>query len=531
MSSKTNCIKVFSTEAPLDQKQVTKRGAFKMLPIARKFCRNRRGNIGLAFALMIVPVMALTGGALDFNNAHGTKSRMQGALDAATLAGGRELQLSGDADLAWAAAQNYFDAAVSVLPDASFTSSDNKPHLTVSQGEAIDLVNRTVNLKAAAVFKPAVLPIIGISEIEIDVQNAGVLKQGTPGNNGYQNLELALMLDVTGSMGGSKITALKTSAKDLIQIVLDDGVQDEYTSKVALAPFAASVNVGSGSTYINVVTGYTAVSSLMPGLDGLPAELAVPEFAAMTPRFNSVALGFSSALVHKAHHYSNGSNQKKCNKWKKKGKWHKWNKHCKPVGPAAPVTNCVSERTGTNAYTDVAPDFNQSNTLFPNVTSSSNCPSSSATIVPLTNDQDALNDAIDDLPASGMTAGHLGVAWAWYMVSPKWASLFPVESEPAEYEGDTKKVVVLMSDGQFNKRYGGPGSATQARNLCDNMKAEGIEIFTVGFQLTDPTAQETMEYCATAPLEVHRFFADSTDELQQSYRQIGFGLKDLKLSE
>ena len=57
------------------------------------------------------------------------------------------------------------------------------------------------------------------------------------------NLEISMMLDVTGSMAGDKIVDLQVAAKDLIDIVVWDD-QSKYTSKVALAPFAPAVNVG-----------------------------------------------------------------------------------------------------------------------------------------------------------------------------------------------------------------------------------------------------------------------------------------------
>ena len=54
------------------------------------------------------------------------------------------------------------------------------------------------------------------------------------------------MLDVTGSMCTpcSKIDAAKSAAKDLIDIVIWDD-QSQFTSRVALAPFAEAVNVGT----------------------------------------------------------------------------------------------------------------------------------------------------------------------------------------------------------------------------------------------------------------------------------------------
>ena len=63
---------------------------------------------------------------------------------------------------------------------------------------------------------------------------------------GGSNVEIALMLDVTGSMCDpcTKIDAVKSAAKDLIDIVVWAD-QSQYYSRVALAPFAEAVNAGT----------------------------------------------------------------------------------------------------------------------------------------------------------------------------------------------------------------------------------------------------------------------------------------------
>ena len=287
---------------PTKLKSIVTKQSSKLHHLTRQFNGDNRGNIALMFALAALPVVALSGAAIDFNGALRVKTTMQAALDSATLAGGRELQVSGDSDLAWTAAENYFNAAVSKLDPHHFTSAAAKPKLTSTKGNSINLETNTLSLTAGATYKTALLPVIGIDDLNLTVQTAGELKQGTAGNNGYENLELVMMLDTTGSMSGSKMTALKASAKDLVQIVLGNGAQDEFTSKIALAPFAASVYVGGGSSYINLVTGYTQVASLIPGLDILPAAPAGPEFAEMTPSFSTLASGFSAHIIHQTNH-------------------------------------------------------------------------------------------------------------------------------------------------------------------------------------------------------------------------------------
>ena len=54
-------------------------------------------------------------------------------------------------------------------------------------------------------------------------------------------------------------------------------------------------------------------------------------------------------------------------------------------------------------------------------------------VQPLSTDKTMLKRRVDKLVTSGSTAGHLGTAWAWYLLSPKWGYLFPAASAPGPY--------------------------------------------------------------------------------------------------
>ncbi len=68
-------------------------------------------------------------------------------------------------------------------------------------------------------------------------------------------------------------------------------------------------------------------------------------------------------------------------------------------------------------------------------------------------DRSSLSSQIDALSAGGSTAGHIGLAWGWYLLSPNFSSILPAESQPADYEEpDVLKVVILMTDGSIIPR-------------------------------------------------------------------------------
>ena len=117
-----------------------------------------------------------------------------------------------------------------------------------------------------------------------------------------------------------------------------------------------------------------------------------------------------------------------------------------------------------------------------------------------------------------------------------------------------QKIAILMTDGEYNTQYDSNGisanygsttscpqaangcSTPQARSLCTAMKAKGITIYTVGFQLGgNQTAIDTLSQCAsppTSPLDPVKFYnADDGDQLKQAFRDIALKLTSLYLSK
>ncbi|MEM7330009.1 MAG: pilus assembly protein [Pseudomonadota bacterium] len=151
--------------------------------------------------------------------------------------------------------------------------------------------------------------------------------------------------------------------------------------------------------------------------------------------------------------------------------------------------------------------------------------------VGLTNNRVTLNNYVDRLSAGGGTAGHLGVAWSWYLVSEHWDGVFTGSNAPLSYsEPDSDKVVILMTDGAFNAEiFPEQGkSDEQARALCDNMKKTGIKVYTVA--LDAPLAgRRVLQYCASGP---DFFFQPKTAaELTDAYKQIATSISDLRISQ
>ena len=201
------------------------------------------------------------------------------------------------------------------------------------------------------------------------------------------------------------------------------------------------------------------------------------------------------------------------------------------AGPfAATVTNypgghtCVHERAGTERFTDASPTGIHK--LGRAVTMS--CPSVS--VEPMTDDKALLKRRIDSYTASGWTAGHLGAAWAWYLISPKWSAIWPADSAPHAYgRANTTKAVVLMTDGEFNTEYEplNGTSDSQARSVCAEMKSKGVDVYSVAFQ-APRSARRLLQRCSSG--SSFYFQAENGEELRQAFKEIAKSLNNVRLT-
>ncbi len=212
------------------------------------------------------------------------------------------------------------------------------------------------------------------------------------------------------------------------------------------------------------------------------------------------------------------------------------------------ASTCLVERPpGTEAYTDASPSGAGLGIYY---TSDGSCTTTNY-VTPLTSNKTRLNTAIDNLSTGGATAGQLGAAWGWYMISPNFRDIWDdeVENKPANYdEDDLVKVVVLMTDGEFNEQScmgistdnlssayetancDGQTPFQQAQTICTNMKAADVVVYTVGLELG--TSTDTINFltnCASNPQYAH--LASDTAELQVAFKKIAQSISRLRLSK
>ncbi|MBI5940283.1 MAG: pilus assembly protein TadG [Caulobacterales bacterium] len=589
----------------------------------RRF-RSEGGAVAIWFAVMALPAAVLAFGLIDVNRASVEKRHLQDALDAATLMAARsssttdeQVQTIGAASLA---------AQMAGSSDATITSSTFK----------------IVGTRVTGVATASVVPVIANLWLQGNMTVGAEAEVARSSNN----LEVAIVLDITGSMYGQKLTDLKVAAKDLIDLVVSD-TQTPYYSKAALVPFSLGVNAGGyasslrgtptapltmtgASWYTGAIKNITAINKQNPvrvtsnshgfsngdvvwitGVNGMTQlnNRAYVVTGKQTNTFQLLGVNGSSYST-----YSSGGTIRKCvvsdcslkittsggtltngeevyfsgvngmtqlngNSYTVAnaalgsftlsgingpsfGTYSSGGSvYCQTLGcqyyrftnadgarTMFEISSCVSERTGTNAYTDVAPSTSPVGRLY--LASISSCPS--AAIVPLSTNRTSLKSTIDGLSATGATAGQIGAAWGWYMLSPNFAYLWPTASQPAAYtQMDVLKVMVFMTDGDFNTAYcnnvlsndsngwnsqqincnatnGNP--TTQATAICTAAKAKGVIIYTVGFQVSTGSPAETfIKACATDA--DHVYLPTSGTLLKDAFSAIGRDITKLRLSK
>ncbi len=191
---------------------------------------------------------------------------------------------------------------------------------------------------------------------------------------------------------------------------------------------------------------------------------------------------------------------------------------------------CVTERDGDEAFTDASP------INYPLGADPVSCPAKA--IRPLTSQRDTLLNDISGFSAGGATAGHLGIAWSYYMLSAEWNNIWPTNSEAGAFDDDKiLKVALLMTDGNFNTYHGSCcGNATQSNaaaiELCGNMRDKGITVYSIAFQAPLP-AQQILQACATPDQvnEQHYYNAANGEQLKQAFAEIANRINTLRISQ
>lgn len=210
------------------------------------------------------------------------------------------------------------------------------------------------------------------------------------------------------------------------------------------------------------------------------------------------------------------------------------------VSAGSGIDSCVIERNGSNASTDAAP-YGADKVGRVSVLPYGNYSCPPSPVVPLTGKSglQILKDRVNSYVALGSTAGHIGTAWGWYLLSPSWSSVLPANSTPGAYSNKKlNKTALIMTDGEFNTSYISGSSSDRTtqleesynrfQSICAGMKADGITIYTVGFDLNDSRAISELKQCASS--EANFYDAKTGADLKAAFRSVAANLNNLRIA-
>jgi Flp pilus assembly protein TadG len=353
----------------------------------QRFAKDESGTMILFGLIMFVLMVMMGGVAVDLMRYEATRTTLQNTLDRSTLAAASLGQKLG----AEAVVRDYV---------AKAGMTDSLESVTVTTG----LNFKTVGAKGKADTKPFFLHMIGIDKFE--APGASTAEQR------ISNVEVMLVLDVSGSMAGTKMTNLKSAASKFVDTVLSSDGDDRIS--IGLVPYNGQVNLGpvmAGKFNVTLPTGVANTQCV-----DLPASV-----------YTDTAMSRTLPL------------------------------------PTTAYADTFSGISGSSGTSQTSPTSTTYQTAASNGPASGNrwCPPSTVNIVrPPINNIATLQGYINNLNAVGATSINAGLKWGLTLLDPASRPIFDeladsnvipssFDVRPFEYtDEEAMKVIVLMTDGE-----------------------------------------------------------------------------------
>lgn len=467
--------------------------------ILRKFGRDEEGGILVMTLVLLITMLVLGGMAVDFMRFESRRALLQSVSDRAVLAAA-ELDQTLDPELV---VRDYFEKAG--FPDAIIGNP-----VVVDTG-----TSRSVRVDSGLDINTYYLKFVGIDQMQTPATSGAI--------EGVGKVEISLVLDISGSMrdGGSssrgRFGDMQDAAKAFANKVLDPNVVGQVSLNII--PYAGMTNPGPEMfAYLNGQRYAQPVIDPGPdGVEGTSDDILFPQV--------SSCIEFESS---------------------------DWTTAGLPGN-----------------YRDQVPHF-MNWKIAPAVMDWGWCPwDVSAIRYALTDATDAAT-FIDGIRMHDGTGTHYGMKWGLAVLDPTTqpafaymnaidSSIVPddfVDRPAAWGDPETKKIIVLMTDGRITEQYRptdpldernitielnekGSGGRKQITSANDNIQsfydicnlakspARNVEVFTVAFEVTGAGADQ-MRNCASHP---SMYFPASGAGLVDVFEEIGEQITELRLSQ
>lgn len=459
----------------------------------RRFSRDSRGNMAMMTALMMGVVMLGTGAALDYTMMANKSGDLQNVADAAVLAAAR----SGEDDIA--KLQKIAEEVVkahNLGQELKVTARYDDDHIVVD---------------IASEYTPVMTGMFGDDGRKMSVQAASPLPTATP-------INLALVLDTTGSMEGANMNALKQAASALLTEMEDA----ESETRVSIVPFGQYVNIGYKDAKTDTRTWIDR------GNEGVTKTHCWDQNKQVSkPTCKKVGKIKQAIWRDGKFRGYKWKDQWKCTG----GKWEK-ERVCKKRTPQ--WHGCM----GTRANDSWAKKAEFGGVKLP-AALDEKC---GTEVMPLSQNFGEMRKRVQSLTTSGTTYLPGGLAWGWRTLNKE----IPYTEASSTKDPNLMTAMLFMTDGGNNRsrgdsssnasgtkheysRDGGSSGLKLTKELCQAIKDDGIQVFVVAYQL--PGATSTVSVLSECATDQQSFFEpDNAQELIDTFTDIAKLLNKTRLA-
>lgn len=481
----------------------------------RLFLSNEDGNFAIMFSVVSAVLAIGVAAAIDISGMHKSQAELQNHLDSAALAAVIEIarndeNYNSEGQGNTPRNQAYKDVVIKVLETHGVDLKGAVPDVVVRDNQL--MVNATIpyDLQFGGVLNKPSTDISAISEVVLPGGGAAV--------------EIALVLDNTESMNfDGKMTALKNGVRDFIEAI----EETDSGSKIALVPFARYVDVGEdkrNEPWLNVPVefdtdrtwqqathtgGTCTIENRTRFEDGVEVTYEANICTGQTTTYEEMTQVVESRWIGCVGVRANGLHMED--------------------GSYGISTSKIPGLLHKNPYEATGLGWDLE----------SWCPH---TITPLTDDYDMLNSQVGHLYGTDRTYIPIGLNWGRRILSPQ------VPFSEADTVDPKRQIMILMSDGQntayLDDSIDGfetipyiedlstsqqqsedvpPGTDADTAALCEVIKAEGTEVYTIAFKVENAVTRSLLMSCASSPQNY--FDAGTNTSLVESFKNISENLE------
>lgn len=423
---------------------------------ARSFIKNERGVSSIFFAFFFPIMLVIGGSAIDYARAYALRAEIQRGAEAAALAAASLTSVRTADEVI----REYVELnSATIVQDLEYDITFVEQSTAFSKN-----IEVTVDARVETYF----LQLIGIEELQVSASAEAA--------EARQNIEISVVLDISSSMRGQKLSELKVAAADFVETMLGRASDKEVS--ISIVPFGGTVNMGD-----------TLFARFVLESDDATVDPALADY------------NIGGGVLDAAFLFTNGET-------------------CIETPYTQFTTDAIPASNGSPQIPDLWV-WNNGNPWCP--PDASGLFLNSATLATLTTH-------IDGMVLSDGTGMDIGALWGYRALSPRWRGLLGGEfpDRPGPFDENTIKVMIVMTDGEITAQFrprdpeiirarggnrqtvaprGNSGAAPGAdsavgnfKQVCENAKNDGVIVYTIGFQINAGSlADQLLADCASGP--------------------------------